>query len=212
MLSLSGLGATASYPYTCNATICYGTGGGATHALFKEMQFQLNRVGAALLGSKWVPIRVDGFIGTGTVGAVRFVFPLVEGLTKYANPPTFATLSRWISEDPSIVGVLRSKADALRPMTVEAPAKTEARVTAYAQEGPAKTANADALPGVTVPSPNVTIPGTSQTPTAPASAYGPPYTPPAQKGGAIVWVVAGIAVVGLVSAAVYASKRRRRGR
>jgi hypothetical protein len=135
---------------------------------------------------------------------------LVEGLTQWANPPAFETLSLWIADNPYVVGVLRSKADALRPAAVEAPAKTEARVAAYAAEGPAKTtAGSTTQPNVTYPKPGLTIPGTS-TPTAPASAYGPPYTPPEKKGGAIVWVVAGVAVVGLVSAAVYASKRRKR--
>lgn len=208
MLSIAGLGDTASSPYKCNSTICYGADGGATHALFKELQFQLNRVGVAQLGNRWVPIKVDGFIGAGTVGAVRFVFPLVQGLAQYANPPTFETLSKWISEQAWIVGVLHTTADALRPAAVEAPAKTAARVAAYAAEGSAKT-SVPPPPNVTAPKPDVYVPGTS-TPTAPASAYGPPYTPPEKKGGAIVWGVAVVAAVGLIGAAAYAMKRRKR--
>jgi hypothetical protein len=208
MLAVSGLGVTAT-PFKCTSTICYGTDGGATHALFKETQYQMNRVGAAAI-LKWRPISVDGFIGGETVTAARNVFSKFLDLSKYSSPSSFAQLAGWISADRSIPDVLRRIADTMRPATAEAPAKIEARTDAFEKEGPAKTTPAaTAQPDIKIPSPDIAIPS----PGAPAAIPGRPAaaaSPAKSGGGAIIWGVAVVAVVGLVGAAAYAAKRRKR--
>jgi hypothetical protein len=214
MLSLSGLGVVPT-PYKCSSTICYGTDGGATHALFKETQYQMNRLGRGLFGSAWKSIAVDGFIGRATAAAANLAFPKRQALVRYANPTSFTQLAGWISTDrTTFLPTLTNAANAALGAG-EAPVKIEARVDAFSKEGPAQTSSASAQPGVATPTPGITIPAPdiaipgSGTHMSPAPAAPPPPPPPAKKGNAIVWGVAVVAVVGLVGAAAYAAKRRR---
>lgn len=54
--------------YTCNATICYGSQAAGTDQSFKALQAVINRF-AGVAG--FSPVTVDGFIGDGTVAALR---------------------------------------------------------------------------------------------------------------------------------------------
>src|SRR3989304_325554 len=92
-----GLGKTATV-YKCNSTICYGTDGGATHALFKETQYQMNRSGSAIFGSNWTAVQVDGLIGSGTLTAARKLFPKISEIVQagWSSPSTFTQLSQVI--------------------------------------------------------------------------------------------------------------------
>jgi len=56
--------------YTCNATICYGSAAAGTDAQFKAVQQKLNLFAGS---AKFSPVRVDGFIGAGTVSALQAV-------------------------------------------------------------------------------------------------------------------------------------------
>lgn len=196
--ALYGLGDTV--PFKCSATICYGSDGGATHALFKETQYQMNRAGLAVFGTGWSAIAVDGFIGPRTLTAAKKLLPKVPGLS-HGPPGTFPELAKWISDTRTQVpDLLRAEADRLtkRP---EPPQVIENRQDTYSKEGPAA-GSAPQLPDVSIPRPNVAVPPTSQIPGNLPGA--------APKSKAFVWVVVGFTTVGIVTTAALVARRRRR--
>lgn len=216
MLSLAGmngLGQTSYGRFKCNSTICYGTDGGATHALFKETQYQMNRAGAAIFGSSWTPIKVDGFIGSGTVSAARKLFPKIPEIVErgFQSPKSYVELAQVVDGaknargEPLISTALRAAADRATGRA-EPPQQVMTRTESYSQEGPAKVSSTG-QPVVTKTSPDVAVSPTSQIP-ADATGYESGGTSKAGKRFALV--VAGLAAVGLVGAAVYAQRRRRR--
>lgn len=210
--ALQGLGVTPA-PYTCKSTICYGSDGGATHALFKETQYQMNRAGVATFGTSWRTIAVDGFIGAETAAAARVLFPRFAALKMYSNPTDFRQLAYWISEDRSIPTTLRGIADQLKPSTAQPPQVVENRIDTFAKEGPAA-GSVPPAPNVPIPKPDVYIPPVTQQPpvTQPPSSGGfwPTPVAPAEKSKAFVWVVVGIAATGLIATAAMVARRRRR--
>jgi hypothetical protein len=217
-----GLGATAPAPYKCNSTICYGSDGGATHALFKETQYQINRAGQAIFGTNWTKIGLDGFIGEKTRLAYVRLAPKIPTLVNanYAKPAHFTELSKWISGVEFLYGSRTFITDAIRRAAdsatgrAEAPATISTRTGSYAQEGPAKT-SASNIPNITSPTgagAMATLPPSTQVPASSTAPAAPPGEAPKSRTGAKVFigVVAAAAVIGLVATAAYSAKRRRR--
>lgn len=88
----AGLGLTPVYK--CTATICYGADGAGkgngTDGLFKQVQSVLNRFASP---AGFTPIAVDGFIGGGTLSAVK---------------AAAAYIQRTFPEDIAVAGTLNS--------------------------------------------------------------------------------------------------------
>jgi hypothetical protein len=209
-------GAAPPVPYKCNSTICYGSDGGATHALFKETQYQMNRAGRALFGTKWPTISVDGFIGSRTLSSYKLLAPKVAAFVGagYLTPSSYQVLSGWISSSrPFITDAIRKVGDAIIGRA-EIPAVITTRMGSWAQEGPAK-GSVPAQPVIQAPAPIVHVPPTIQPP--PNAGTPPPAEDEAgagkksMTGGKVfIGIVAVVAAVGLVATAAYAAKRRRK--
>lgn len=226
MLVLSGQLGAAAPTYKCNSTICYGADGtGATHALFKETQYQINRAGKAFFGTSWSSIPVDGFIGSKTLSAARKLFPKIAALVSagYSAPTYFADVAKYIAASGAFIpDALRRAADQ-KTGQAQNPSQISTRQAAYASEGPAKSGTAAQLPAVDVPVPSVQTPATNQQPadaTAIAVAAAAAQAEADRQAAAgkkmstgakvAIGVTAVVAVVGLVAAAAYATKKRRR--
>lgn len=183
----AGLGETFDR-YKCNASICYGTDGGSTHALFKEFQYQLNRAGKAL-ASGWKSISVDGFIGSDTLrgyNALAAATTASGGI--YRGLPfasSFVDLSGKIRTTDLVVYVAEIANQASGKS--ESPSDIEARAAAAIREGQATTV------------------------ATPVRYDGTPVTVAKRPGIAMaVGITAGLAAVGLVGVAILQRRKRRR--
>lgn len=186
----TGLGQTFSR-YKCNTTICYGTDGGPTHALFRELQHQLNRAGTQL-GFR---IEEDGFIGKNTVAAYRKVASLIPALVQraLASPKDHVELANW-TRNQNVLEDVMLFADQLT-RTEESPVEIERRAAEAIVEAKQTTPS---TPTDSAGRPTATV----EAQEAAAAAR-----PRKSKAGLVVGGVAALAAIGLVGVALYQRRR-----
>lgn len=187
--------------YTCNSSICFGNDGGTTHALFKEIQFQINRAGAKMYPGAWKNIGVDGFIGAGTVAGYKLVALFAPDLVKGGRlqPKSFTELASWVrDEHPKILNALTTLGDNATGKEENLQAIT-ARIDAAKQDKGTVSSAASSSSGRTV------LPEQTFTFFPPGSSAGPASRRPLYLAAGL-----GLATLAIIGTAVAVAHHKRR--